>query len=232
MRHALLAMALAAVAMPASASAAAPRVEQMVVFRSGDVVTKHVRARQVSVGVEGRRCAAGDGTALAALVRSRIGALRLRDYGSCGSRPRDSASLFVRAIRGERNRGANGWVYKVGRRGASAGAADPSGPFGSGRLRSGQRVTWFYCRLVGAGCQRTLGLKAVAEGGGVRVTVRAYDDEGFPVPAVGATVRAGATTGVTGADGTVSLALAAGSHTLVAENDGLVPSFPERIALP
>ena len=94
-------------------------------------------------------------------------------------------------------------------------------------------MTWFYCRPAGGGgCQRTLGLKAAADAGGVRVTVRAYDDEGLPVPAAGATVRAGAITGVTAADGTVTLALAAGRHTLVAEKDGLVPSFPERVTLP
>ena len=63
------------------------------------------------------------------------------------------------------NRGQNGWVYKVGRRAATAGAADPTGAFGNGRLRRGQRVTWFYCRLRAGGCQRTLELRLSAEPG-------------------------------------------------------------------
>ena len=36
-------------------------------------------------------------------------------------------------IAGERNRGQDGWVYKVGRRAGTAGAADAAGPFGNGR---------------------------------------------------------------------------------------------------
>ena len=107
----------------------------MVVFRDGDAVQRTVAAKEVRVKVGRKRCAAGDGTALAALVRSRIGRLGLRDYGSCSTRARDSAGLFVSSIRGERNRGQDGWVYKVGRRGATAGAADPSGAFGRGRLK-------------------------------------------------------------------------------------------------
>ena len=42
--------------------------------------------------------------------------------------PRDGGGLFVESIRGDANRGQNGWVYKVGRRAATAGAADPGGP--------------------------------------------------------------------------------------------------------
>ena len=52
----------------------------------------------------------------------------------------------------------DGWVYKVGNKAAPAGAADPTGPFGRGLLRSRQRVTWFWCVVEpdGDGCQRTL----------------------------------------------------------------------------
>jgi hypothetical protein len=214
------------------AAAAAPTVRQMVVFRDGEAVTRTVNAKQVSVKVGRRSCAAGAGTALAALVRSRVGPLRLRDFGSCSSRPRDGAGLFVAAIGGDRNRGQDGWVYKVGRRGATAGAADPSGPFGRGRLRSGQRVTWFYCRLRGGGCQRTLELEASAVPGGAAVTVRGYDDDGRGVPVEGATVSAAGASGMTAADGGVRLALLPGTHRLVAEKDGLVRSFAERVAVP
>jgi hypothetical protein len=216
----------------AGAGAGPPTIEQMVVFRDGNAVTRTVNAKRVRVRVGGRSCAAGDGTALAALVRSHVGRLRLRDYGSCSSRPRDGAGLFVRAIRGDRNRGQDGWVYKVGHRGATAGSADPGGPFGRGRLRSGQRVTWFYCRLRDGGCQRTLGLAATAEAGAVKVTVRGYDDEGRGVPVEGATVSAGSVTAVSGADGSARLALPAGRHRLVADKDGLVRSFGERVVVP
>ena len=218
-------------AQSAGPAAAAPLVRQMVVFRNGDAVTETIRARQVVVRVGRRRCAAGDGTALAALVRSRPGRLRLRDFGSCSRRPRDGAGLFVAAIGRDRARGQRGWVYKVGRRAATAGAADPSGPFGRGRLRSGQRVTWFYCLRAGD-CQRTLEVRARAEAGGIVAAVRGYDDDGRGIPVKGATVRAGGASGSTGPDGTVHLAVSTGSYRVVATKAGLVRSFAERVEVP
>jgi hypothetical protein len=226
------AAAPSAEALAPSAPSAAPKVRQMVVFRSGEAVTKTVRASRVLVRVQGRRCAAGEGTALSALVRSRPGRLRLRDFGSCSRSPRDGGGLFVSAIRDERNRGQNGWVYKVGRRSATAGAADPSGPFGRGRLRSGQRITWFYCRLLGGGCQRTLEVRASAEPGGMLATVLGYNDEGRGIAIEGATVSAGGASALTGPDGRARLGLPAGSYRLVASKDGLVRSFAERVEVP
>jgi hypothetical protein len=231
-RRALLLGFLAALLAASPATAAAPLVEQMVVFRDGDAATRTVAAKEVRVRIGKRRCTAGEGTALAALVRSRVGRLGLRDFGTCSTRARDSAGLFVSSIRGERNRGQDGWVYKVGNRGATAGAADPSGAFGRGRLRRGQRVTWFFCRLRNGGCQRTLGLAATVEPGAVSVTVRGYDDEGRGVPVEGATVSAGPATAVSGADGSARLALPAGPHRLVADKGGLVRSFGERVVVP
>jgi hypothetical protein len=230
--RALVLGCLAAMIAASPAAAAAPVVEQMVVFRDGNAVTRTVAAKQLRVRVGGRRCTAGEGTALAALVRSRVGRLGLRDFGSCSTRARDSAGLFVSSIKGERNRGQDGWVYKVGNRSASAGAADPSGPFGRGRLKRGQRVTWFFCRLRDGGCQRTLALESRPEPGTVSVTVRGYDDEGRGVPVEGATVSAGTVTAMSGADGRATLALPAGRHRLVAEKDGLVRSFGERVVVP
>jgi hypothetical protein len=226
---AVLALALAS---PPVAGAAAPRVQQLVVFRDGHALQKRVSSASTGVRVSGRRCTVGDATALAALARSGPGRLRLRDFGACSSRPRDAAGLFVAGIGADRNRGQRGWVYKVERRAASASAADPAGPFGHGRLRAGQRVTWFYC-VRAADCQRTLEVRAKpAGGGGVVATVRGYDDAGNGVPVEGARVTAGGVTGLTGADGRVQLALPAGSHRLVARKDGLVRSFTERVAVP
>jgi hypothetical protein len=226
-------LALTAPAVPsAAAEARAPVIEQLVVFRSGEALAQRVSTAGVLVRAGGRRCAAGDGTALAALVRSKPGRLRIRDFGACTWRPRDGAGLFVESIRSDRNRGQNGWVYKVGRRGATAGAADPSGPFGRGRLRAGQRVTWFFCRLVGGGCQRTLELRLDPEPGGFVATVRGYDDEGRGIAIEGATVRSGSASAVTAADGRVRLAASPGAHRVTATKDGLVRSFAERVEVP
>jgi hypothetical protein len=219
-------------AMGAPAEAAAPKIRQLVVFRDGSATSETVSTRAARVRVEGRRCVAGDGTALAGLVRSRPGRIGLRDFGACSLRPRDGGGLFVRAIRGDRNRAQNGWVYKVGRRAATAGAADPAGPLGRGRLRAGQRVTWFYCRLRDGGCQRTLELSWRAEPGTLVATVRGYNDDARGVPVEGAIVRAGSAEALTDATGEARLALPAGSYRAVAEKEGMVRSFTERVEVP
>jgi len=231
--RALVAGALAAVALasPPGAAAAAPKVRQMIVFRDGHALAKRVSTAATTVNVAGRRCAVGERTALAALVRSKPGPLRFRDFGACSSSPRDAAGLLVTRIGPNRNRGQRGWVYKVGRRAATAGAADPGGPFGHGRLRAGQRVTWFYC-LRAADCQRTLEVRATPMTGGIVALVRAYDDAGDGVPVGGAEVTAGGVTGLTAADGRVQIALAPGTHRVVARKEGLVRSFTERVEVP
>jgi hypothetical protein len=212
--------------------AAAPKIRQLVVFRDGSATGETASTRATRVRVAGRRCAVGDGTALAGLIRSWPGRITLRDFGACSSRPRDAGGLFVEAIRGDRNRGQNGWVYKVGRRAATAGSADPGGPLGRGRLRAGQRVTWFYCRLRDGGCQRTLELTWRAEPGTLVATVRGYDDDARGVPVEGATVRAGGSEALTDAAGTARLSLPAGGYRAVAEKPGLVRSFTERVEVP
>jgi hypothetical protein len=214
-----------------AAGAAAPKVRQMVVFRDGHALAKRVSTAATTVRVRGRRCAVGERTALAALVRSGPGRLRFRDFGACSSRARDAAGLFVAGIGADRNRGQRGWVYKVGRRAATAGAGDLAGPFGRGRLRAGQRITWFYC-VRAADCQRTLEVRATPFQGGIVATVRGYDDGGDGVPVAGATVSAGGLTGVTAADGRVQILLPSGTHRLVARKDGLVRSFTERVEVP
>jgi hypothetical protein len=216
--------------MPATA-AAAPTVSQLVVYRDGHTLAKRVSTAATSVNVNGRRCAVGERTPLAALVRSRPGPLRFRDFGACSSRARDAAGILVTRIGPDRNRGQRGWVYKVGRRAATAGAGDTSGPFGRGRLRTGQRVMWFYCVRAGD-CQRTLEVRAKPATGGIVATVRGYDDNADGVPVVGATVTAGRVTGITGPDGRVQMALSSGTHRLVARKDGLVRSFTERVEVP
>jgi hypothetical protein len=233
MKPALIAAGVLALGMGApAAGATAPKVKQLVAFRDGGSVAKTVSTRAVTVKVEGRRCTAGDATPLAALVRSHPGKLRLSDFGACSRRAANGAGLFVKGIRGDVNRGQNGWVYKVGRRSATAGAGDPGGPFGNGRLRAGQRVTWFYCRMRNGGCQRTLEVKVRAQAGKLVGSVRGYDDEGKGVAIAGATVRAGGTSAETGAAGTATLDLPAGRYSVVATKAGLVRSFAERLEVP
>jgi hypothetical protein len=227
----MAALALAGAAQPA-AGAASPNVREMVVFRDGGALTKTVSTRATRVRVGGRRCGVAGGTALAALIRLRPGPLRLRDFGSCSADPRNSADLFVRAIRRDANRGQDGWVYKVGRRAATTGAANPSGPFGRGRLRAGQRVAWFYCRLRMGGCQRTLELALRGESGAIVANVRGYDDDGHGIAVEGATVHAGGASGRTDAAGSARIAIGGGSYRAFAEKSGLVRSFAERVAVP
>lgn len=211
---------------------AAPLVEQLVVFRSGAWHAARVRASAVSVRVGRKRCAVGAGTPLAALLRSRPGPLKLSDYGSCSRRTADAGGLYVRAIRRDRGRGSNGWVYKVGHKLATAGAGDPAGPFGRGRLRARQRITWFYC-LYRRGCQRTLAVRAQAPSAGVvSVRVRGYDDGGKGIAVAGATVLAGPAKAITDAAGLAQLQLPPGRYTVRAAKPGLVRSFGERVVVP
>ena len=237
MRRALVAALAAALLLPASADAA--RVQVMVVGQDHVLrAPKTVKLKPRSVKVGGKRCRIAAATPLAALVATKL-KLALRDYGSCGKRPRDAGGLYVSKVGGEREKGRGGWVYKVGRRAGSAGAADPSGPFGTGkRVRGGQRITWFWCEQNQAGgCQRTLEVRpdraGAAPGEALRVTVRGYDDQGHGVPVGGASVRLGSATAVTGADGAAVLTVpaASGRLRLQAGRDGMVRAFPREVAV-
>jgi hypothetical protein len=227
MRRALATAIAVLVAAPSAAPAAT--VETMVagkqrVLRAAKPV-KLVEKRRVKVG--GRRCTVAGTTPLGVLAGTSL-ALRLRDYGSCGRRPADAASLFVTGVAGERNRGQDGWVYKVGRKVSSAGAGDRSG-----RLRGGDRLLWFYCRTQRTGgCQRTLEATpdrtTAAAGEVLRIKVRGFDDQGRGVVVPGATVRLGSASATTDEGGMAELAVpATGRLFLTATRTGMVPAFPE-----
>lgn len=222
------AVAMAALAPPA---AAASRIHQMVVFRDG-----HARVAQPSMAattakVGRKRCAVAGSTPLAALVRSGIGPLSLRDYGSCGRRAADGASLFVAGIGSDRNKGSDGWVYKSGNVLGTAGAGDPSGPLGHGRLRAGARVTWFWCHVTSRdnGCPHTLAVTVTPGAGSLTVRVRRYDDRGKGRAAAGAIVHAGSQTVTTGSSGTARLTLPAGRYSVFADQPGRIRSFPAMV---
>jgi hypothetical protein len=217
-----------------AARAGGARVQVMVVGRSGTTVkASTLQARPTVVRLSGRACKVPGSTPLAALVatldRNRVGH-HLRDFGSCERRRASSSGqLFVDRIAKDRNRGQDGWVYKVNDFARSVGAADVAGP----RLRDGDRVLWLYCDLDPASrsCQRSL--RAVPDatsgppGGPVRVRVRAYDNERRRSDAAGARVTLGPLAAVADANGVAVLnAPAPGRYALSASAAGAVPSFP------
>jgi hypothetical protein len=226
----LVVPALAAVAV-AAAPASAAEVELMVVGKQQ--VLRHaadVRLKERSVKVGRRTCRVGARTPLAVLAATRL-KLGLRDYGRCGRRPRDATGLYVARVAGERERGRGGWVYKVGRRAPSVGAADLSGR----RLREGDRVTWLWCEQdASGGCQRTLEAHpdrtSAAPGESLRVRVRGYDDHGKGIDVEGATVRLGSAVAVTGVDGVAVLTVSDGGR-LTASKSGMVRAFPREVTV-
>ena len=240
----VLAVAWAAGAAPGAGGAiAGPRVRVMVAGRNHVLLApRTVRAGATTVAVGSRRCAVGAATPLAALAAARRDggpSFSVRDYGACDARAADSGSLFVFRIGADRNRGRNGWTYKVGNRSGSTGAADLSGAFGTGRrLRASDRVTWFWCVLSRSGsCQRTLvvvpAARSVGPGGTLPVKVLGYDDAGHAVRVAGATARLGGSTAVTGGDGTARLVAPAnkGRVRLSATRSGMVPAFPSEVVV-
>jgi hypothetical protein len=228
MRRLLL---IALVALVAPAPAAAAEVELMVVGKERVLrQAKDVRLKARTVKVGRKRCRVGARTPLSVLAGTGL-RLAIRDYGSCGKRPRDSVGLYVAKVGREREKGRGGWVYKVGRRVDSAGAGDVDGR----RLRNGQRVLWFWCEQNDSGgCQRTLEAtperSQAAPGETLRVTVRGYDNNGRGVPVEGATVRLGSATAVSGADGVAVLTVVDGGK-LEAFKDGLVRAFPREVTV-
>ena len=218
------AVGLAALAPPA---AAASRIHQLVVFKDGHARVAHPSMDATTVKVGSRRCAVPGATPLASLVRSGIGPLSLRDYGSCSKRPADAGSLFVSAIGSDRNKGSDGWVYKAANVLGTAGAADPAGPVGRGRLRAGARVVWFWCHVTTRdnGCPHTLAVAVAAGTGSLTVRVRRYDDRGKGKAAAGATVHAGSVSATTGSDGVARLSLGAGRYSVYATQATRIRSF-------
>ncbi|MDX6644111.1 MAG: hypothetical protein QOD76_2073 [Solirubrobacteraceae bacterium] len=226
------AVAVAGVVAGTAGAAKSPRVDVMVVGRSAVLrspVSVHARGTTVAVGR--RRCAVGAGTALAALDaarRARGPSFRVRDYGACSRRARDSESLYVFKVGPDRGRGRDGWVYKIGRTVPSIGAADLSGR----RLRGGQRVVWFYCRMGTGGCQRTLEVTLdaarVAPGAPVRVVVKGYDDGGKGRAIGDVTVELDGSGVLTAADGSATLTAPSrpGRYLISAQRDDVVPAFP------
>jgi hypothetical protein len=201
----------------AAADAAGPRVRAMVVSRSGAVVAgvKSVRLD----GFRYRRCRLGRGLPLAAL---RGLGVSWRARGGC-------ESLYVFQVGRSRATGRQGWVYKVGTRSGTAAASDPTGPFGTGRIRGGSEVVWFWCQRA-LNCQRSLkvtGERRVRVGRVLRVRVRGYDDFGRGRMVRGARVTVGRARVRTDRRGLARIRMSRrGLFRLRAVKRGLVPAFP------
>ncbi|HEV2061466.1 MAG TPA: hypothetical protein VGR12_01330, partial [Solirubrobacteraceae bacterium] len=194
-----------------------PRVRAMVVGKPGQVIAgvKSVRLD----GFRHRRCRIPAGLPLGVLHELRV---PFAARGGC-------ESLYVFRISGWRAHGQQGWVYKVGTRGGTTSASDPSGPFGSGRIRSGAEVVWFWCRRA-LRCQRSLkvtGERRVRVGRTLRVRVRGYDDYGRSRVIRGATVSVGRARMRTNRRGLARIRMIRrGLFRLRASKRGLVPAFP------
>jgi hypothetical protein len=201
----------------APARAATPRVQAMVVGKGGWTVGPRT-VSVASLRVGSCRLRAG----------LPIGVLRalgqpFKARGGC-------SALYVSRVRGDAEKGAGGWVYKVGRRLPGRSASDPAG-----RLKSGQKVLWFWCKQAGA-CNRTLSTSGRASNGRMRITVTAYDDfgRGRRVSAATVIVREVGTstrrTFRTATDGTVLVPVSRGKRYRVdSRRGGVIRGFPTTV---
>lgn len=220
MRRALLCiLAITALAAPAAAQAA-PKVQMMVVGAHKTLLgAREVRLASERVAIGHRRCSVPAGTALAGLLAARL-PVRVTDLAGC-----DPASMFVAGIRGESNRGAAGWEYKVGHAAPSFSAADPGG-----KLRPGAQLLWYWCTRA-SDCQRTLAVTTRVSGTATQFHVVGYDDNGHGRAVAGATVHVGTRTAVTNAHGWARLTLTVGRYQLYATKAGMVRSFPSTVGI-
>lgn len=209
-------LALAVDGAPATAVAAAPTVDAMVVHRDGAVTGP----KRIAVGpARSGRCRLREGLPIGVLASLR---LSFRARGSCDA-------LYVFQVGAQRAAGRAGWVYKVGRTLPSRAASDPGVA-----LRSGQRVLWFWCRRAAA-CQRTLAMevtRSVRRGERFRVIVRGYDDFGRGRRVRSAAVRYDGRVARTNRRGVAVLrALRPGTLRLVGTRRGMIRSFPSVVAV-
>ena len=196
------------------AQAAVPSASVQVTGLSGTRLAgpKTVSLKQSSfvlkTAATSKTCTVAQGTPLAALMQSGI-THAIKDFGNCSRNPLDSAMLFVDSVRGLAGTGMQGWSYKVNNRAGTAGAADPNGPFGSGTVRHGSRILWFWCTYdpTTYACQRNLevvGPTMISAGSRFTVSVLAFDDAGTSIPAADVNVTVGSSlSAVTNATGKV-----------------------------
>jgi hypothetical protein len=217
-RIALLTIAMALAAAPAAA--ATTKVQIMVVGKAQILVTpRTVSLQKRTVKIGRKRCGVPARTPLSGLLATHL-SLRVSDVAGC-----DPASMFVKQVHGESNRGQAGWQYKIGHASPSFGAADPGG-----KLRSNQQLLWFWCTRANA-CQRTLAVKTQFSGSTAKFHVVGYDDNGHGRSVGGATVHVGSQSLTTNSHGWATTALAPGHYQVYATKAGLVRSFPTGVGV-
>jgi hypothetical protein len=238
----ILAIGAAALAAAPAAGAKTPTISVQVVGKSSLIGgARNVVPKAFTLKLGGKRCAVPDATPLAGLEQVRVQsqlAYGVRDFGSCSKRTIDAGQLFVNSIGADANKGRDGWVYKVGRKVGSTGAADMSGPFGTGkRLLAGDRLLWFWCKQGSSGCQRTLeitpSVRSVAPQGKASFTVRGYDDLGRGKVVKGASVTIGGESVTTDAAGraTVVAPPTRGPALVFATAKGMADAFPATVTV-
>lgn len=238
----LILAALAVAVSAAPAAAKTPTVSVQIVGKTTLIGgARNVVPKAFTLKVGSKSCAVPDSTPLAALEQVRKQsqlAYAVRDFGSCSKRTVDAGQLFVRSVGTEANKGRDGWVYKVGRKVGTTGAADLTGPFGTGkRLKAGDRLLWFWCKQGSSGCQRTLEITPVAttvsRGAKVSVTVRGYDDQGKGKVIPGATVTLGGEIVTTNSAGraTVTPPELRGPVLVFATANGMADAFPAKVTV-
>jgi len=244
MRNAALILAVGAAGLSAAPAATAktPTVSVQIVGKTTLVGgARDVVPKPFTLKVGSKSCAVPDATPLAALEQVRRQsalAYGVRDFGSCSKKAIDAGQLFVRSIGTEANKGRDGWVYKVGRKVGTTGAADLAGPFGTGkRLQAGDRLLWFWCKQGSRGCQRTLELTpaqaTVAPSSTLVFTVRGYDDLGKGKVVKGATVTINGAQATTDAAGraTVAAPPIRGPVLAFATAKGMADAFPAKVTV-
>ncbi len=216
------------------------RVNVMVVGPKGQLADASLlKARSGTVGAGKKQCKVAANTPLAALAaasrRSKF-SFRIKDFGSCSKQVAASSSqLFVNKIGSFSNKGSDGWFFKVNDKAGTTGSADPSGPFGNGRLSSGDRVAWFYCKYKksSGSCQRTLRLVSnttARKGKRYKVKVVGYDNSKHGRAIRKARVSLGGQTVVTDKNGRASFTPRRnGKLKLTASRRGMVPAFPVQV---
>ena len=119
--------------------------------RQGRAVLREARAGEAEgahrCGSAGGAARSARATPLSALAGTRLHARASATTASCAPLGRATRARCTCADRRRTAaRGADGWVYKVGRRAGTRGRGRPAGPVrDAAKLRGAQRVLWFWC---------------------------------------------------------------------------------------
>ena len=228
------ALALTALASPAAAAEArAPVIEQLVVFRSGEALTKRVSTRRragarrrAPLRGRGRHGAGGAGPQPAGPAADPR--LRRLLAASAGRRGPVRRGDPVRSKPGPERLGLQG--RQARRHGGRRRPLRAVRARAAARRAAGHLVLLPASSAAAASARSSCGSTRSRAGSWPRCAAMTTRVAGVAIE--GATVRAGSATAVTAADGRVRLAASPGAHRVTATKDGLVRSFAERVEVP